>query len=441
MRRVMYALLISAVLPISLHADLSGYVSKADNSYRWKLIKTSEDNSLQFAQLHMISQTWRGTPWQHRLLVARPTDIKKASHALLIIGGGSWRKGLENAPFDDAGEMQLVTSLAKTTQMPVVLLSHVPFQPLFDGKKEDQIIAYTFDRFLDSGDEEWPLLLPMTKAAVRAMDTVQAFARKEWQLDIPRFIVTGASKRGWTTWLTGASDSRVAAIAPMVIDMLNMEKQSQRQKEIYGQYSERIDDYTRLKIQDRMSTEAGHKLLSIVDPYSYRKRLTMPKLILLGTNDPYWTLDSLNLYYDDLVGEKFILYVPNAGHGLNDEAGRMVKDVSAFALKVDGKLDFPKLHWAVSEKPDSLQLTVQSDQKPVSVSAWHATAQTRDFRKSKWTSTAIQSNDSGYAYQLERPQEGFAAVLAEVLYQIDDHPLYLSTNVHIIGPAGSSSRP
>ena len=32
----------------------------------------------------------------------------------------------------------------------------------------------------------------------------------------------------------------------------------------------------------------------MVDPYSYRERLTQSKLILLSTNDRYWPLDALS---------------------------------------------------------------------------------------------------------------------------------------------------
>jgi PhoPQ-activated pathogenicity-related protein len=42
----------------------------------------------------------------------------------------------------------------------------------------------------------------MTKAVVRAMDTVQDFAKKNDFADIKKFMLAGESKRGWTTWTT-----------------------------------------------------------------------------------------------------------------------------------------------------------------------------------------------------------------------------------------------
>jgi PhoPQ-activated pathogenicity-related protein len=45
-----------------------------------------------------------------------------------------------------------------------------------------------------------------------AMDTTIAFAKQKTGNTIDRYAVAGASKRGWTTWLTAAVDKRVMAM-------------------------------------------------------------------------------------------------------------------------------------------------------------------------------------------------------------------------------------
>src|SRR5262249_11933351 len=154
-------------------------------------------------------------------------------------------------------------------------------------------IAETFVRYLDTKDADWPLLFPMVKGVVKAMDALQAFAKEEWKTEAKHFVISGGSKRGWTTWLTRAVDPRVKAIAPLVIDTLNMLKQLEHQKESFGTYSEMIHDYVERGLAPLPKTEAGRKLWQMVDPYSYRDKLTMPKMLINGNNDRYWSTDAL----------------------------------------------------------------------------------------------------------------------------------------------------
>ena len=140
--------------------------------------------------------------------------------------------------------MMLDTAL--TTHSVVAELRMVPNQPLTfpdDGKPrvEDGIIAYTWDKFLHGGDDQWPARLPMTKSAVRAMDTVTAFCATEQagKVDVKTFVVAGGSKRGWTTWTTAAVDKRVVAIVPMVIDLLNIEPSFEHHYRAYGFFAPR----------------------------------------------------------------------------------------------------------------------------------------------------------------------------------------------------------
>lgn len=423
-------------------SPLRKYLEKPDNSYAWSKRREGQLGTGTFVELTLTSQTWRGIVWKHQLYIIKPSKVSNASQGLMMIGGGRWRPELEAPPQEGdqlPREAQLLAQAAELIKSPVAVILHVPHQPIFDGMVEDEIISYTFEQYLKSRDEEWPLLLPMVKSAVRAMDAVQDFSKKEWQLDIKNFTVTGGSKRGWTTWLTGASDSRVNAIAPMVIDVLNMPAQMKHQLATWGKFSEQIEDYTRRGIQQQMDTPPGRRLNEIVDPFAYRALLKQPKLILLGTNDRYWPLDALNLYWPELVGEKHVCYVPNHGHSLRDP-NRVIGGIVAIHRAVSGEIRLPRLSWDLNSGNDGLRLSVVSDIKPEKVLAWIATAPTRDFRDARWEPKELQLNGKGYDHLLPTPESGFAAMFGEAIFPSDVMPFYLSTNVKIIEARNNGSK-
>jgi len=415
---------------------LFDYVQQPDDSYSWKQRREGEITGSKFVELTLTSQTWRETAWRHQLFIIHPSTLREPTeNALLFITGGSWKD--ENAAPTSGNDMPrealVFAALAEQIQSPVAVLLQVPFQPLFDGKYEDEIIAYTFERFMRTGDDRWPLLLPMVKSAVRAMDATQQLAKDKWNIDLKYFTVTGASKRGWTTWLTGAIDPRVKGIAPMVIDMLNMDVQMRHQLETWGTYSQEIEDYTRLGLQDQMDSEPGKLLRAIVDPYSYRAQLLQPKLIILGTNDEYWTLDALNNYWNDLQGPKYVLYIPNNDHGLKD-LGRITGSLTALQDHVAIGTPLPDLKWDFASRPGTktMRLSIRSDQTPKTVQAWIAHSPTKDFRPAHWSSVTCDEADGAFHHDLEIPTEGYVAMFGEAIYNGRAAPFYLSTNVRIL---------
>jgi PhoPQ-activated pathogenicity-related protein len=269
------------------------------------------------------------------------------------------------------------------------------------------------------------------------MDAVQEFAKAEWQHDIQHFLVTGASKRGWTTWLTAAVDPRVNALAPMVIDMLNMRAHMDLQKLSFGGYSEQIRDYTDKGLQNEQDSDRAAALRAIVDPFSYRQQLQQPKLIILGTNDRYWPVDALNLYWNDLGGDKYILYVPNNGHGIRDYS-RVLGTVSALHDHVAANKPLPKLTWAFTDLGDSVRLALSSDTQPVEVTSWTTTSKTRDFRDANWVSRAADRGDGenhSYVFDVDKPATGFGGLFAEAQFNGRTMPFFLSTNLQVLPAA------
>jgi PhoPQ-activated pathogenicity-related protein len=165
----------------------------------------------------------------------------------------------------------------------------------------------------------------------------------------------------------------------MAIDVLEMEVHLEYQIAVWGEYSEQIRDYIERGIHEELDTKRGQALVTMVDPIRYRERFTMSKLLVIGTNDPYWPLDALNL-------------------------------------------------------------TVRSDLRPDRVRAWTARTPTRDFREAEWTSRPCEALEEGawHCHLHHREEgEGYAALFAEIVHPgVFLLPLHLSTQVRVVKVVG-----
>jgi PhoPQ-activated pathogenicity-related protein len=241
----------------------------------------------------------------------------------------------------------------------------------------------------------------------------------------------GGSKRGWTTWLTAAVDARVTALAPVVIDALNMSEQFPHQVESFGTASEKLRPYTDLHLDELLASDAGAALREIIDPYEYRAVITQPKLIVVATNDRFFPVDSANLYWNGLSGPKYLLYLPNNEHGINDYA-RLIPSLAALHASAGSGPALAALHWEYRWRADGVELCVSAAPSPRSVTVWRASSATRDFRDSSWTSAPSRAAGRGYSADPARPSDGYVAEFAEATFGDADQAYSLSTNVAIV---------
>ncbi|HDP35417.1 MAG TPA: hypothetical protein ENN29_09945 [Candidatus Hydrogenedentes bacterium] len=402
---------------------LDEYVAKPDSSYTWELRHTHEGDGWKGHVLYMASQTWLTeeqvdrTLWEHWLVIVVPDEVVSAT-GFMMIGGGSNRGSMPRGA--DANLRRCV----KATNTVCAQIHQVPNQPLTfasDGRRrsEDAIIAHNWDQFLRTGDPIWPTRLPMTKAVVRAMDTVQAFCASDagGNITVENFVVAGGSKRGWTTWTTAAVDKRVIACSPIVIDLLNLVPSFLHHYAVYGFWAPAVGDYVRMNIMDWLTSPEFDALMEIVEPYHYLDRLTMPKLLMNGTGDQFFLNDSWKFYWDDLQGPTYLRYAPNSGHGMDqaDAAGTLI----AFYKSIVDGAPLPQYKWSF---PDDNTTCVTASPAPTAVKLWQATnPESRDFRINilgpVWEATELAPDADGvYTGKVETPEKGWTAFVVELTF-------------------------
>lgn len=419
---------------------LDAYVHAPDSNYHYDLIDETHREGYTLYLLRMTSQQWRSqkdvdrTLWEHWVAIYKPDNVASSIGMVYLNGGDNDNK--------QPGVDLLPANIALASHTVVTEVYEIPNQPLslsdspHGSLSEDQLMSFTWAKYLQTRDPSWPLLAPMTKAAVRTMDAVTSFMATEraGKVKVDRFVIMGGSKRGWVTWLTAAVDDRVVAIAPLVIDVLNLVPSLEHHYRCYGAWSSALEPYYDRGLLDKIESEGFRQLTNEIDPYSYRQRYTMPKLLINSAGDPLFLPDSSRFYFDQLPGEKYLRYMPNHGHGLSGED--IGENVIAFYMSVLGHSQRPRFEWKFEDDGD-IRLTTQD--KPTGVKLWQATNPvSRDFRFD-WVgpvykeSTLLPVGDSTYVAHVSNPEKGWTAFFIEVDYSGPGrYPFRFTTAIRVL---------
>lgn len=424
---------------------LDRYVAKPEPAYGWKLVNTIPGSGYTGYILELTSQTWRSAKdvdrpvWKHWLTVVKPDKVT-TNKGLLFIGGGSNKDAAPKAISDR------LANFARETGTVIAELQQVPNQPLFftdspnKGRTEDDLIAYTRVKHFATKDDEWLVRLAMVKSGVKALDAVQEFMASDagGKVKVAQFVVSGGSKRGWTTWLVGAVDKRVIAIMPTVIDALNSEAITKHHFEAYGFFSSALNDYVNHGLfPHKIGTPEYQAVLKIEDPFNYRQRAQlkgMPKYLVNASGDQFFLPDNSQFYFAQLQGEKYLRYVENAKHNLEGSDAR--ESLLAFYQAVLNNKARPKFSWA-KQKDGSLVVKVVD--KPKEVLLWQATnPKARDFRldvigKGDTSTPLPATKGNTYIGRIEKPASGYTAFFVELIYDSGGkYPFKFTTEVSVV---------
>ena len=418
------------------YTSMSDYIESTKNEFSYDIQEVIYEENWTGYHIKMISGEWLDSKkvdqveWWHYVDIIIPKQTTSSTGIMFIDGG---EKSEDYFRID----AQSIRNAIKT-QSVIVNISNIPFQPLNflsseqDSFEEDDLIAFAWNKFLKQGakqkDVEWLPRFPMTRAIVRAMDLAQEIVLQN-DIVVKDFVVSGASKRGWTAWTTAAVDSRVKAVVPMVIDMLNLVPSFENHYRSYGEFSPAVQEYVNYNIQDWLGTEEFKVLMSYIEPFSFIDKFTMPKYIINAGSDEFFSTDSWRFYYDKLPGEKIIRYVPNKNHSLD---GRyLTEDLVSYFYRVINDIEIPSLSWNLSDNKLIAELDYDGD---YDVSVWTAKNDDgRDFRLWEegelWEETSIgKLANNKYELNVNSNFKGYKATMIE--FTIDpesEFPLIIST--------------
>jgi PhoPQ-activated pathogenicity-related protein len=463
---------------------LDEYVWAEDSAYGWTELEDHEFNGKGFLHmkkeytaytLNVTSQNWltpgdfsadsqSGSTWYHILVVIVPEKVVYKNNGSLYITGWSMPNadgsGLPNSKDED---IRVAASLAVTTGIITGCLFQIPNEktvfsadPIQKSRGEDAVIAFTWDHFLkDPSSSEWLLRFPMVKGSLRAMDAMTEFVAKkfpELETSLDYYTVAGASKRGWTTWdVAAVNPERVVAIIPIVLDAINFISVMHHQYQSYNGWSWALKDYLEEDIFTRLDTPEMQQLAELVDPYYYRNRLTMPKLVVNAVADEFQQPDDTHYWWDEMPEPKHFIMTPNAEHSEATGIFEIVPAISAWITQLlkDHKA-IPQFTWDISEETGEITATLNEHGDVKEARVWYAYScgnnpdgkKRRDFRiansdspckcgieaqgmctnlKSFWTPKKLEEKKVNgkrtYTAQIDAPEDGrWVAYFIDIVY-------------------------
>lgn len=434
---------------------LQDYVEGEDKSFEWSIEAIQSKEHLKYVVVDLQSLQWLDSEkvnrpvWQHWVEFYIPTTPAE-DIALLYIGGG------KNTSIAPSTPTSYFAALAEMSGVIVIHLGQVPNQSLMFANepfplREDALVAHSWSQYLATGEFEWIVQLPMVKSVIRAMDAATDVLAKEevGNFDIKEFVVTGGSKRGWTTWLTAANDDRVVAVVPIVFDALNTQQSLLNHFQSFGYWSPALADYVAEGLLQKLGTAASHDLFAITDPYHSKQKLMMPKFMINSAGDQFFPNDSSHFYFRGLDGDKYLRYIPNSEHSLGGTDVNI--SVATFLWLVANQHEIPSFNWSWNEE-GALLFDVQGD--VIAVNGWEAyNAQRRDFRLlptddehriprgPTWSSTTLWTSSSDHElhqvdWKFENQSEGWHARLIEVVFDVGfRNPFKLTSDIWILPQA------
>lgn len=410
-------------------------ISLASLPLDYALLEKRQLDGVVLQRYKLTSQSWSPqgvvSPerWQHAVDIYIP-DSARQENALLVINNGTNDSGSGKPIAPTNFTEKKLSRIAVDTSTIVISVSNVPNQKLkYHGVAkplaEDDSVAYSWKLFM-KGTEEYQnasLHIPMSASVSQTLQMAKKELAKQ---NINKFIVTGASKRGWAAWLAAVSDPDVKAIVPFAMDLLDTQRSLEHMYRSYGgNWPIAFYPYYKQEIDKQIGTNEFSLLMTLEDPLAYlntniQDRLKIEKYIINASGDDFYTPDNSHFYYNKLPGVKSLRVVPNSTH--NGILSVSEQSLITFVNRYQNHYKLPEITEKVQGYGSGGKaLTVSFSEKPTSILSWTArNPVARDFRYAcgiQYRSEPIDlPSDDRITIPLTKPDNGWQATYVEATF-------------------------
>jgi len=392
-------------------------------------------------KLSFTSQNWHESTWRHPATIYVPVDYQGEGNVGIIATNRSFqgqgktdsqKTQLNTKPvpehlrhlFDRQTipgtqlntEAEYAEGTAVDMNIPIMIFPNPP--TLIFNKDESNLMGYAMKKAIETMDLSWIGYVPIATSYLRAITLMSSIE----EIKAKKAVIMGCSKRGFaTTIATGVGDDRLAGImgtcyygGNVLYDI--MTKYASFGSGVGGPSVEREGPAFQPadKLLAQMNRPAGNLATMAFDPYIWKKKITTPYFIALGTNDEFFGLGAPNGMMNELQGDKAFLYVDNLKHTW--VSNKHLHSWRLWLAHVFNDRELPEIKMDAETKGTTVHVAanVTSANTLKKVRLYYSVNRSLDWRAAKWQAKSMELVNGSYQAHLEKIAGKHLAYYVEV---------------------------
>jgi len=445
--------------------DYSGFLMKFareyDNAYRFDVYGEKQGEGYKAYFLDFVSQSWhpeKTVPpvWRHWLTLIIPNQRVKDIGMLVLTEGFSTNE----TPMSEISPYFI--SLAVSSKSVVAILEGFPRDKVgiyetpakVVNLEPTEFVSWSLKQYFETYDPGWIVFCPLVKSVVRAMDAIQEFLLKNLRSEIPlkEFVLCGDAPF-FVPWLVPSVDSRVIGLVSINASAFHLEQQIKRMFMDEISFPPLFAEMDDAGILPLLETEDGENLLKVIDPYSYRTSLQIPKLVVSIGNEQGYNLVPLSEQMNSEIPEPvswlmcphlqlsrefaflpqqmLLNFLPSTHTPIYD-----FKDtLRVFYHRILGQKNMPIFHWDFSPTGEC---TVKVSEEIIECRVWYCSKDKRgdifNLTNKDWKCKNLSEVAEGsYRTNIPLPLQQYTGAFVEVIFpSLMGVPFPLTSNIHIL---------